>query len=486
VDKDEDSQECLNGHFHPSYDDVVAEWEGTTEEADENGRDGGGNREAYYIAQESTADVSRHSQITGSVPGAAVLRVTKAFKTKTSPVITDGEEGDVIEFDDRLESVFDVRGGRFTWHVNPSTRPIVAEDTGRNAEGEPSASSDFTGSPAGTGEPGDDGAAPFPEAESNLSIHYNEHQIVVPKGPGIDNGQVTVRIEWTDVSSDWDMRIYEDANNDGAVDDEDDPVSVSQQGTNTFEQVTVAEERGERLADAYIVRVNNYAAVSPYNGTVTWQGPKAFQAGTTETWRLTCEFPEGNVLQTANVLVARGDRRSVNLNACAAQIRRDCLNNRGGVKGKRLGPARLGRTRKRQRRVLKGKRLRSRRGIDSYCVSAGGTFRIGYPRPKLRRGLGRALSRRVRNRAVLALTDSRRFKVSRVRPGMGVKKARKRLRRERRFKVGRNVWFVAPSRKAHLLVKVRGGRVREVGIGDRRLNRGRKASRRFVTGWRGI
>ena len=489
VDKNEESQECTLGHFHPSYDDVVAEWEGTTVEADEDGRDGRGNREAYYIAQESTADVSRHSQITGSVPGAAVLRVSKSFKTKTSPVVTGGVEGDVIEFDDTLESVFDVGGGSFTWHVNPSTRPIVAEDRGRPPEGEASAGSEFTGGTTGTGEPGDDGSAiPSGDAESNDPLTYNEHHIVVPKGAGIDNAQLTIRIDWTSLESDWDVRLYEDANNDGVVDDEENPITVSQEGTNTFEQVAVAEEGGGRLADAYIVRVNNFAAVpglGDYTGTVTWQGPQ-FQQAMQESWTLTCEFPEGNVLQTRDVLVARGQRQSVNLGACASAIRRSCLNSRGGVQGKRLGPARLGRSRKVQRRVLKGKRLRSRRGIDTYCVAAGGTFRIGYPRPTLRRTLGRSLRRRVRSRAVLVLTNSNRFAVSRVRPGASVRTARRRLRGERRFKVGRNTWFVARTRSARLLVKVQGGTVREVGIGDRRLNRSRRATRRFLRGWRGI
>ena len=55
-----------------------------------------------------------------------------------------------------------------------------------------------------------------------------------------------------------------------------------------------------------------------------------------------------------------------------------CLNSRGGVRGKRLGPAALGRTRSRQRRLMRGKALKSRAGIDRYCAAGGGSFRIGY------------------------------------------------------------------------------------------------------------
>src|SRR5205814_1821153 len=67
-----------------------------------------------------------------------------------------------------------------------------------------------------------------------------------------------------------------------------------------------------------------------------------------------------------------------------------CVNSRGGARGTRLGPARLGRSRRLQRRAFRGKRLKSRRGMDRYCAAGGGSFRIGYPTARLARRERRA------------------------------------------------------------------------------------------------
>ena len=49
---------------------------------------GKGNREAYFIALENTADATKHSVIEGTGPPGAQLRLRKAFLTETSPVRT--------------------------------------------------------------------------------------------------------------------------------------------------------------------------------------------------------------------------------------------------------------------------------------------------------------------------------------------------------------------------------------------------------------
>lgn len=156
-----------------------------------------------------------------------------------------------------------------------------------------------------------------------------------------------------------------------------------------------------------------------------------------------------------------------------------CLNARAGARGKRLGSAALGRTRARQRRLLRGKRLRSRPGMDRYCAAGGGSFRIGYPT----RRLSRAQRAAARGRVILVMTSSRRFMVRGVRPGASLKSLRRRLRGERRIAVGRNAWYLAPGRSATLVFKTRGRRVLDVGIADRRLTRGARASKRFLRSW---
>ena len=160
-----------------------------------------------------------------------------------------------------------------------------------------------------------------------------------------------------------------------------------------------------------------------------------------------------------------------------------CLNFRAGVRGRRLGPARLGGSRAPQRRAFKGARRRSRGGIDRYCIAGGGALRIGYPTRRLNRTLARSLRRRVKNRAVLVLTSSRRYSIAGIRRGTRVRTLRRRLRGERRFRVGRDVWYLADGRGSRRLFKTRGGRVLEVGIADKRLTHTHTAQRRLLRAW---
>jgi hypothetical protein len=406
-------------------------------------------------------------------------------------VITDGVEGDPILFDDKLETVLDAPGGAFEWHVNPSTRPAVARATGRTPEGEPSPPKEFSGGIMGTGEEGDDGvAAPAGDAESNDPTNYNDHTIVVPpQGNGVDNGKMTVRIEWAAADSDWDIRLYRDENADGAPDEPDNPVGKSQQGPTSSEQVTVSESATGSPAGLrpgnYILRVNNFAAgpEGGYTGTVIFQGPDPPVAAQVESWQLTCELG-GSVLTTTQVTIDRGERKEVDLSACAAAIREDCLSIRGRFRGRRLGPATLGRTRARQRAAFRGKRPRRRRGIDSYCLAGGGTLRIGYPTGRLQRALSRQQRVRVRRKAVLLLTSSAQFGLRGIRVGATAGRVGARLRGERRIRVGRNVWFLAGGARARLVFKVRAGRVREIGLADKRVTRTRRGARRFLSAWR--
>jgi len=101
-------------NFHPNYARaVVAEYDGTAPGA------AGGVRESLLRAAEQAADPRFHSVLEGSAPAGNVLRLVKAFATATS------EPGRVV--DDRLDLRTVVpAGGRFSWHVNPSTRPLAA------------------------------------------------------------------------------------------------------------------------------------------------------------------------------------------------------------------------------------------------------------------------------------------------------------------------------------------------------------------------
>ena len=85
--------------------------------------------------------------------------------------------------------------------------------------------------------------------------------------------------------------------------------------------------------------------------------------------------------------------------------------------------------------------------------------------------------------AVLIITSSKRFSVHGIKSGTRVRTLRRRLRGERSVRVGRNVWYLARSGGVRQLFKTRGGRVLEVGIGDRRLSPTRRAAKRYLRAW---
>ena len=166
------------------------EWTGDNPQANHTlpgapnaGFDGKGNREAYYLAAESTLNEQRHSVLEGTAPAGATLRLTKQFKTETFPQAPDDKP---LLIDDKLETVYDVGSdGRVRWHVNPSTRPLVAKATGVPNAGaaEPAAAArpgGVAGSSTTGDDPANDGAAPSGDPDSNDTLNYNDHPITVP------------------------------------------------------------------------------------------------------------------------------------------------------------------------------------------------------------------------------------------------------------------------------------------------------------------
>jgi hypothetical protein len=267
--------------FHPPFAETVAEWNGTSDDAT-----GGGNRAAYYHAQENTANTARHSVLAGQAPANAVLRLKKTFQTPTYSGPT---------FTDTLDTTMKVGStGAFEWHVNPSTRPLVLKATGRAATGEPSSPQTFTAR---------GGTVPCANFDTPPATCYEDHLITVPSGTGIDNGKATFRIEWLTPASDYDLKVYK-ADAAGAATGE--PVGTSGQGTTSFEETTILEPKGR-----YVVRVINYAGVEPWTGTVTYASPDP--GPQQETWTLFCEQPEGTIRSARQVLVARGQTRSLDL-----------------------------------------------------------------------------------------------------------------------------------------------------------------------------
>jgi beta-glucosidase len=151
----------------------------------------------------------------------------------------------------------------------------------------------------------------------------------------------------------------------------------------------------------------------------------------------------------------------------------------GRLRGRSLGLARLGMTRARVRRLYRFSSNRGRHYQDFFCLTPIGV-RVGYASPKELRQITRKRRRQYRGRVVWISTSNRFYAVNRVRPGMRLKQARRRLHLGRAFHVGRNFWYFASAGASRGLLKVRRGTVEEIGIASRPLTDGRDAQRRFL------
>ena len=288
--------EIGNIEFHPPYEvGVVAEYLGLAPAA---GAGQGGNREAYYEMLKSTANARHHSLVTGRAPEDWTLRIHKSFMSSTSPVWQDDfgiEIGAPQLYPDALDYQYRSKGGRFAWHVNPSTRPIVAGRFGRDPVGPKQADIPLA-NPAGQ---------PAENIEGDYSAGaYEAIPFTVGGPPDVDNGRMTVHIQWGNPETDWDLYIVNAA---GEL--------VTQSaafGDTTEDAVLVDPPPGQ-----YTAHLVNYDQVdgAPYDdwsgGVVTFLSPTPTFYGPKESWQLTCEDEEGRVRGTRNVVVDRGERVSV-------------------------------------------------------------------------------------------------------------------------------------------------------------------------------
>ena len=322
--------DCNDPAFHPTFKLIADEYVGNSDQANHKndpgrseeapfgnvkGFDGQGNREAYYIAAESALNEQRHSIIETEAPPGTTLRLKKEFKTQTFPQASNG--GKPIEFDDKLETVYDVDGtGKVRWHVNPSTRPIVAKDIGDKEGGEPSPPEEQDGGPNGySKDPNNDGAGPGGDADTTNSRFYNDHPIVIPAEG--DNRSANIRVSWLSPASDWDLKLFEDVNGDGKSNEGDKEVGVSENGATTEEEVGITGTPKLEPGKKYVLRVVNFAAAEQYNVEIEYAGPLPFQPARVESYTLTCERGD-QVLDTQLVQIDRGQVKQVTLgNGCA-------------------------------------------------------------------------------------------------------------------------------------------------------------------------
>ncbi|MCY7400896.1 MAG: M14 family metallopeptidase [Nocardioides sp.] len=276
--------------FHPAYEGaVVGEYLGEAP-ADSDGL--GGNQEAYWIAAEAAADPALHSRIRGTAPAKHTVSVSKTVTSPTSAVIQpDGSAGAPLLFTDTLRNEYVSTGGRFTFDVNPSTRPLVAGRYGREAQADPQAPITLT-NPAGV-----------PAVGASESTTFDVQGL-----PTVDNGYAVVSVEWPSddaEAQDWDFTLY---GPDGAA---------------VGSGATLANPEVIRIPDpqpgTYTLVADNYAGGAPehdWTGTATFESPTPpTPTGLKEAWLLTCADKRGEVVATREVVVDRGESIDVG-NAC--------------------------------------------------------------------------------------------------------------------------------------------------------------------------
>ena len=288
-------------HFHPPYSEVVDEFVGAGDYA------GKGNRAAYLIALENTADTANHAVLAGRAAPGTVLRVKKEFDTETSPVRpfeTDvlgceptgltGTETAVQKFKDRLESTIKVGGdGSFDWHVNPSTRPYVQEH--RHVVLEDVRSQEWS----------------HPDDVSVAEVSYMYHELDVTAEDVANSDVLAISLDWDPgtgtTPEDYDLVIYR---TNGSA-NQDDWTQVGSAG----EAPGCAEytELTNLAVDKYVIEVHNFAAVTQqYQLKATFKREAGLQTEPAksgpEAWTFTCEDAAGTVLASRAIVIGRGEQ----------------------------------------------------------------------------------------------------------------------------------------------------------------------------------
>ncbi len=255
--------------FHPPFPDVVSEYLGKGKYA------GKGNREAYLIALEHAVDTRYSGRLVGSAPRGAVVRLRKNF---TSPTWEGG-------FKDFVNTSFTAaNSGPFNWIVNPSTRPVVQPRPYQVLATAPFASKRF------------EGVAPAPNSQTDYEYVAAEPSALLD-----------ITLDWP-TPDDLDLEVYRKV--DGKL------VEVGSSGNfvGEKERATVS----NAPAGTYVIRVINFASATPtYTVDVKqFDAVTRYTAGRKESYTLTCERRNGQVLQSMKVFLERGQRRVVDLGPC--------------------------------------------------------------------------------------------------------------------------------------------------------------------------
>lgn len=282
------------GQFHMDYKTgVIDQWTGTKGRA--------GLRHALLLAGEAGASAADQSVVSGHAPAGRVLRLHKSFKTSTGkvcqladPSIESGiceNPGDAQQIDDQLDYARTVpSSGSYTWMVPPSTRPFVGEKR-------------EIGEQTKVGEQKVDGTMPADGSRAVVPFTIDRADLF----------RETIDLTWDPgCATDLDLYIYWH----DPVTNEWRQVASSGNAAGSCEQAVLIQPRtGE-----YRAEVDLFASppATPYHiDRIDYTGGIKVTPGHTEAYTMTCETPDGKVLETKDVTVGRGETANVDF-ACGA------------------------------------------------------------------------------------------------------------------------------------------------------------------------
>lgn len=247
--------------------------------------------------------------------------------------------------------------------------------------------------------------------------------------------------------------------------------------------------------ETFVTR-GTYALTNNQDGTITWQlfgNGYTFQAGhTIRLELLDSDVPflrpsnDPSPVTVSDVLVELPSHEPPDGGEIVSPMFKPtsptlgCAPPSGRLSGTRLGPVALGIRRARLSARFMPASSSASPDTDLVCLSTG-VIRVGYPSAALARTLAPAERRRVRGRAVLALTANRYYALRGVRPGTRLDPVARRLRADRAYRIGQDDWYLFTNGTSRGVFEVRRGVIEEIGIASRRLTRTRAQARRFLS-----
>jgi hypothetical protein len=156
-----------------------------------------------------------------------------------------------------------------------------------------------------------------------------------------------------------------------------------------------------------------------------------------------------------------------------------CPRATGELSGEKLGQLKLGMTRSQAHHAYSHSSDRHKRFEDFFCLTPIGV-RVGYASPKLLKTVPSGERKRLRGRVVWASTSNERYTIHGIRPGATLAAARRNLKLGRPLHIGLNFWYLGSNGGSTAVLKVGHGIVKEIGIANRQLTKGRKAQRIFM------